>query len=35
MVRKKKDWVPKKGNWEKKALNDAVQHVKRGTMSKL
>nr|XP_022297142.1 uncharacterized protein LOC111106665 [Crassostrea virginica] len=34
MARKKKDWVPKQGNWEKKALGDAVQHVKRGTMSK-
>ena len=34
MNRKKKNWVPKQGNWEKKALSDAVQHVKRGTMSK-
>ncbi|XP_078317864.1 uncharacterized protein LOC144620577 [Crassostrea virginica] len=33
MARKKKDWVPKQGNWEKEALSDAVQHVKMGTMS--
>ncbi|XP_061164987.1 uncharacterized protein LOC133173937 [Saccostrea echinata] len=34
MARKKKDWVPKQGKWDRKSLSKAVQCVKTGEMTK-
>ncbi|XP_061166749.1 uncharacterized protein LOC133175653 [Saccostrea echinata] len=34
MARKKKDWVPKQGKWDRKSLSKAVQCVKTGKMTK-
>ncbi|XP_062618334.1 uncharacterized protein LOC134279942 [Saccostrea cucullata] len=34
MARKKKDWEPKQGKWDRKSLSNAVQCVKTGKMTK-
>ncbi|XP_061188871.1 uncharacterized protein LOC133197047 [Saccostrea echinata] len=34
MARKKKNWVPKQGKWDRKSLSKAVQCVKTGKMTK-